>query len=231
MGKPERHLWFQEHWNILSNVLFRQAAAQKKMPMLWKSLNCWSCKSEKSKRAKKLMPLVYPSQTFLQTWKVVSYWQQQYHPGYIPKQWKPSYVSNRDSYNNSQEQVGKFFFESISQFFGRCINYTEKWWVVEVPPLTSCVNVIICIDSFWSLCAESVNGGTDVVIKGQWTMTTGILIGGISGGWDPSEQIKADIGIRETWSSSGKDKMKLSFFFSHQKMYNDGFFNKNWLFL
>lgn len=81
------------------------------MPMLWKSLNCWSCKSEKSKRAKKLMPLVYPSQTFLQTWKVVSYWQQQYHPGYIPKQWKPSYVSNRDSYNNSQEQVGKFFFK------------------------------------------------------------------------------------------------------------------------
>lgn len=111
MGKPERHLWFQEHWNILSNVLFRQAAAQKKMPMLWKSLNCWSCKSEKSKRAKKLMPLVYPSQTFLQTWKVVSYWQQQYHPGYIPKQWKPSYVSNRDSYNNSQEQVGKFFWK------------------------------------------------------------------------------------------------------------------------
>lgn len=50
------------------------------------------------------------------------------------------------------------------------------------------------------------------------------------GGWDPSEQIKADIGIRETWSSSGKDKMKLSFFFSHQKMYNGGFFNKNWLF-
>lgn len=47
--------------------------------------------------------------------------------------------------------------------------------------MTSCVNVIICIDSFWSLCAESVNGGTDVVIKGQWTMTTGILIGGISG--------------------------------------------------
>lgn len=40
------------------------------------------------------------------------------------------------------------------------------------------MNVIICIDSFWSLCAESVNGGTDVVIKGQWTMTTGILIGG-----------------------------------------------------
>lgn len=111
MGKPERHLWFQEHWNILSNVLFRQAAAQKKMPMLWKSLNCWSCKSEKSKRAKKLMPLVYPSQTFLQTWKVVSYWQQQYHPGYIPKQWKSSYVSNRDSYNNSQEQVGKFFLK------------------------------------------------------------------------------------------------------------------------
>lgn len=31
------------------------------------------------------------------------------------------------------------------------------------------MNVIICIDSFWSLCAESVNGGTDVVIKGQWT--------------------------------------------------------------
>lgn len=184
-GKPERHLWFQEHWNILSNVLFRQAAAQKKMPMLWKSLNCWSCKSEKSKRAKKLMPLVYPSQTFLQTWKVVSYWQQQYHPGYIPKQWKPSYVSNRDSYNNSQEQVGKLFFESISQFFGRCINYTEKWWVVEVLPWTSCVNVIICIDIFWSLCAESVNGGTDVVIKGQWTMTTGILIGGISGGETP----------------------------------------------
>lgn len=30
MGKPERHLWFQEHWNILSNVLFRQAAAKKK---------------------------------------------------------------------------------------------------------------------------------------------------------------------------------------------------------
>lgn len=111
MGKPERHLWFQEHWNILSNVLFRQAAAKKKMPMLWKSLNCWSCKSEKSKRAKKLMPLVYPSQTFLQTWKVVSYWQQQYHPGYIPKQWKSSYVSNRDSYNNSQEQVGKFFLK------------------------------------------------------------------------------------------------------------------------
>lgn len=47
--------------------------------------------------------------------------------------------------------------------------------------MTNCVNVIICIDSFWSLCAESVNGGTDVVIKGQWTMTTGILIGGISG--------------------------------------------------
>lgn len=176
------------------------------------------------------MPLVYPSQTFLQTWKVVSYWQQQYHPGYIPKQWKSSYVSNRDSYNNSQEQVGKFFFESISQFFGRCINYTEKWWVGEVLPLTSCVNVIICIDSFWSLCAESVNGGTDVVIKGQWTMTTGILIGGILG-VRPSKQIKAVIGIRETWSSSGKDKMKLSFFFSHQKMYNGGFFNKNWLFL
>lgn len=77
------------------------------------------------------------------------------------------------------------FFESISQFFGRCINYTEKWWVVEVLPWTSCVNVIICIDSFWSLCAESVNGGTDVVIKGQWTMTTGILIGGISGGETP----------------------------------------------
>lgn len=57
------------------------------------------------------MPLVYPSQTFLQTWKVVSYWQQQYHPGYIPKQWKSSYVSNRDSYNNSQEQVGKFFLK------------------------------------------------------------------------------------------------------------------------
>lgn len=113
-GKPERHLWFQEHWNILSNVLFRQAAAKKKMPMLWKSLNCWSCKSEKSKRAKKLMPLVYPSQTFLQTWKVVSYWQQQYHPGYIPKQWKSSYVSNRDSYNNSQEQVGKFFWKYIT---------------------------------------------------------------------------------------------------------------------
>lgn len=47
------------------------------------------------------------------------------------------------------------------------------------------MNVIICIDSFWSLCAESVNGGTDVVIKGQWTMTTGILIGGISGGETP----------------------------------------------
>lgn len=56
---------------------------------------------------------------------------------------------------------------------------------MEVLPLTSCVNVIICIDSFWSLCAESVNGGTDVVIKGQWTMTTGILIGGISGGETP----------------------------------------------
>lgn len=123
------------------------------------------------------------------------------------------------------------FFESISQFFGRCINYTEKWWVVEVLPWTSCVNVIICIDIFWSLCAESVNGGTDVVIKGQWTMTTGILIGGISG-VRPSKQIKAVIGMRETWSSSGKDRMRLSFFFSHQKMYNGGFFfNKNWLFL
>lgn len=82
------------------------------------------------------------------------------------------------------------FFESISQFFGRCINYTEKWWVVEVLPWTSCVNVIICIDSFWSLCAESVNGGTDVVIKGQWTMTTGILIGGISG-------------VRPQWTDQG----------------------------
>lgn len=59
------------------------------------------------------------------------------------------------------------------------------------------MDVIICIDSFWSLCAESVNGGTDVVIKGQWTMTTGILIGGISG-VRPSKQIKAVIGIRET---------------------------------
>lgn len=117
------------------------------------------------------------------------------------------------------------FFESISQFFGRCINYTEKWWVVEVLPLTSCVNVIICIDSFWSLCAESVNGGTDVVIKGQWTMTTGILIGGISGGgWDPSEQIKAVIGIRETWSSSGKDSLT-------RRCIMVGFSNKNWLFL
>lgn len=82
------------------------------------------------------------------------------------------------------------FFESISQFFGRCINYTEKWWVGEVLPWTSCVNVIICIDSFWSLCAESVNGGTDVVIKGQWTMTTGILIGGISG-------------VRPQWTDQG----------------------------
>lgn len=56
--------------------------------------------------------------------------------------------------------------------------------------MTSCVNVIICIDSFWSLCAESVNGGTDVVIKGQWTMTTGILIGGISG-------------VRPQWTDQG----------------------------
>lgn len=188
------------------------------MPMLWKSLNCWSCKSEKSKRAKKLMPLVYPSQTFLQTWKVVSYWQQQYHPGYIPKQWKSSYVSNRDSYNNSQEQVGKFFLKVYhSSLEGVLITgYTEKWWVGEVLPLTSCVNVIICIDSFWSLCAESVNGGTDVVIKGQWTMTTGILIGGISG-------------VRPQWTDQGCYwyKGNLIFFrqrFSHQKMYNGGFF-------
>lgn len=202
------------------------------MPMLWKSLNCWSCKSEKSKRAKKLMPLVYPSQTFLQTWKVVSYWQQQYHPGYIPKQWKSSYVSNRDSYNNSQEQVGKFFLKVYhSSLEGVLIIQQSDGSGRYSHNMTSCVNVIICIDSFWSLCAESVNGGTDVVIKGQWTMTTGILIGGISG-VRPSKQIKAVIGIRETWSSSGKDRMRLSFFFSHQKMYNGGFFfNKNWLFL
>lgn len=53
------------------------------------------------------MPLIYPSQTFLQTWKVVSYWQQQYHPGYIPKQWKLQHEKNWIS-NNSQRQVGKY---------------------------------------------------------------------------------------------------------------------------
>lgn len=28
------------------------------------------------------------------------------------------------------------------------------------------MDVIICIDSFWLLCVEFVNGGIDVVIKG-----------------------------------------------------------------
>lgn len=53
------------------------------------------------------MPIVHPSQTFLQTWKVVSYWQQQYHPGYIPRQWKSSYVTKRN-YNDTQQDVGKY---------------------------------------------------------------------------------------------------------------------------
>lgn len=159
MGKPERHPWFQEHWNILSNVLFRRAADEKKMPMFWKSLNCWSCKSEKSKRAKKLMPLYYPSQTFLQTWKVVSYCQQQYHPGYIPKQWKSSYVSNRNSYNNSQEQVGKFFFKvyhnSLEDVLIMGKSDGDIWGGIPIDKLCECYNlyrqflVIVCWVCKW----------------------------------------------------------------------------------
>lgn len=180
MGKPERHLWFQEHWNILSNVLFRQAAAKKKCRC---SGNLWIAgvvNQRKAKGPRNWCRLFIRHKHFSRLGKL-------FHTGSN----NTTLVTSPNNGNRPTWATGIVitihkskwvsFFESISQFFGRCINYTEKWWVREVLQLTSCVNVIICIDIFWSLCAESVNGGTDVVIKGQWTMTTGILIGGISG--------------------------------------------------
>lgn len=189
MGKLERHLWFQEHWNILSNVLFRQAAAQKKCRC---SGNLWIAgvvNQRKAKGPRNWCHLFIRHKHFSRLGKL-------FHTGSN----NTTLVTSPNNGNRPTWATGIVitihkskwvsFFESISQFFGRCINYTEKWWVREVLPLTSCVNVIICIDSFWSLCAESVNGGTDVVIKGQWTMTTGILIGGISG-------------VRPQWTDQG----------------------------
>lgn len=97
--------------------------------------------------------------------------------------------------------------------------------------MTSCVNVIICIDSFWSLCAESVNGGTDVVIKGQWTMTTGILIGGISGGETPVNRSRLILVKGKPDLLQAKIKWNWVFFSLTRRWIMVGFFNKNWLFL
>lgn len=224
MGKPERHLWFQEHWNILSNVLFRQAAAQKKCRC---SGNLWIVgvvNQRKAKGPRNWCHLFIRHKRFSRLGKL-------FHTGSnnttlvtSPNNGnRPTWATGIVITIHKSKWVSFFLKVYHSSLEGVLIIQQSDGSGRYSHNMTSCVNVIICIDSFWSLCAESVNGGTDVVIKGQWTMTTGILIGGISG-VRPSKQIKAVIGIRETWSSSGKDKMKLSFFFSHQKMYNGGFF-------